>query len=30
MKKAAEASYLPEFAPGVCEWDALCKEVSFE
>lgn len=30
MKKEAEASYLPEFAPGVCEWDALCKEVSFE
>jgi ribulose-5-phosphate 4-epimerase/fuculose-1-phosphate aldolase len=30
MKKAAETSYLPEFAPGVCEWDALCKEVSFE
>mmetsp|Transcript_38048 Transcript_38048/g.88522 ORF Transcript_38048/g.88522 Transcript_38048/m.88522 type:complete len:93 (+) Transcript_38048:94-372(+) len=27
MAKAAEASYLPDFAPGVQEWDALCKEI---
>jgi len=27
MAKAAEASYLPDFAPGVCEWDALCEEI---
>ncbi|KAL3793399.1 hypothetical protein HJC23_001847 [Cyclotella cryptica] len=27
MKKAAEDSYLPEFAPGVCEWEALCQEI---
>lgn len=32
MEKAAETSYLPDFAPGVCEWDAICDEVgaSFE
>ena len=29
MEKAAETSYLEEFAPGVCEWDALCQTVSF-
>lgn len=30
MEKAAATSYLPEFAPGVCEWEALCGEVSFD
>ena len=30
MEKAAEDSYLPEFAPGVCEWEALCDEVTFD
>ncbi|KAL7543976.1 hypothetical protein ACHAXR_013456 [Thalassiosira sp. AJA248-18] len=30
MQKAAEDSYLPEFAPGVCEWEALCEEISFD
>ena len=30
MENAAEVSYLPDFAPGVCEWDALCKDVSFD
>jgi len=30
MEKAAEDSYLPEFAPGVCEWKALCDEVTFD
>jgi len=30
MEKAAESSYLPEFAPGVCEWEALCEEVTFD
>ena len=30
MEKAAETSYLPEFAPGVCEWEALCKNVTFD
>lgn len=30
MELAAEASYLPEFAPGVCEWEALCEEISFD
>ena len=30
MQKAAEDSYLPEFAPGVCEWDALCEEITFD
>lgn len=30
MEKAAETSYLPEFAPGACEWEALCKEVKFD
>jgi len=30
MVKAAEDSYLPEFAPGVCEWEALCEEVTFD
>eukprot|EP00980_Cylindrotheca_fusiformis_P018960 scaffold6350_cov117-Cylindrotheca_fusiformis.AAC.5 len=30
MQKAAEASYLPEFAPGVQEWEALCEEISFD
>ncbi|KAL3936084.1 MAG: hypothetical protein SGBAC_008526 [Bacillariaceae sp.] len=30
MQKAAECSYLPEFAPGVQEWDALCGEISFD
>jgi len=29
MQKAAEDSYLPEFAPGVCEWEGLCEEISF-
>jgi len=29
MQKAAETSYLPEFAPGVQEWDALCEEIIF-
>ena len=29
MQQAAETSYLPEFAPGVQEWDALCQEISF-
>jgi len=29
MEKAAADSYLPEFAPGVSEWDALCEEISF-
>lgn len=30
MQKAMETSYLPEFAPGVCEWEALCDEISFD
>jgi len=30
MAAAAETSYLPEFAPGACEWEALCNEVSFD
>jgi len=30
MRKAAETSYLPEFAPGVCEWDALCDTIVFD
>jgi lactate dehydrogenase-like 2-hydroxyacid dehydrogenase/ribulose-5-phosphate 4-epimerase/fuculose-1-phosphate aldolase/SAM-dependent methyltransferase len=30
LQKAAEASYLPEFAPGVQEWEALCEEISFD
>ncbi|CAB9503868.1 Glyoxylate/hydroxypyruvate reductase B [Seminavis robusta] len=30
MEKAAATSYLPEFAPGVCEWEALCEEVTFD
>lgn len=30
MEKAAETSYLPEFAPGACEWEALCKSISFD
>ncbi|KAK1739142.1 formate dehydrogenase [Skeletonema marinoi] len=30
MEKAAEASYLPEFAPGAQEWEALCGEISFD
>jgi len=30
MQKAAVDSYLPEFAPGVCEWEALCEEVTFD
>ncbi|KAL3767791.1 LOW QUALITY PROTEIN: hypothetical protein ACHAWO_005201 [Cyclotella atomus] len=30
MQKAAEDSYQPEFAPGVCEWDALCEEIVFD
>jgi phosphoglycerate dehydrogenase-like enzyme/ribulose-5-phosphate 4-epimerase/fuculose-1-phosphate aldolase/SAM-dependent methyltransferase len=30
MAAAAESSYLPEFAPGACEWDALCKSVNFD
>ena len=30
MQKAAEDSYLPEFAPGVCEWEALCEDISFD
>lgn len=30
MQKAAEASYLPEFAPGVQEWEALCEEITFD
>jgi len=30
MEKAAATSYLPEFAPGVCEWDALCDEVTLD
>ena len=29
MAAAAESSYLPEFAPGACEWDALCDSVDF-
>ena len=29
MAAAAESSYLPEFAPGACEWDALCNSVDF-
>mmetsp|Transcript_15308 Transcript_15308/g.32913 ORF Transcript_15308/g.32913 Transcript_15308/m.32913 type:complete len:909 (-) Transcript_15308:88-2814(-) len=30
MQKAAKDSYLPEFAPGVCEWEALCEMISFD
>lgn len=30
MEAAAETSFLPEFAPGNCEWEALCGEVDFE
>lgn len=30
MQGAASASYLPEFAPGAAEWDALCASVSFD
>ena len=30
MQKAAEASYLPEFAPGAQEWEALCGEITFD
>lgn len=30
MAAAAESSYLPEFAPGACEWEALCNDVSFD
>lgn len=30
MEKAAVDSYLPEFAPGVCEWEALCEEITFD
>lgn len=30
MRKAAEDSYLPEFAPGACEWEALCEEITFD
>mmetsp|Transcript_21337 Transcript_21337/g.43840 ORF Transcript_21337/g.43840 Transcript_21337/m.43840 type:complete len:905 (+) Transcript_21337:130-2844(+) len=30
LQKAMETSYLPEFAPGVCEWEALCEEISFD
>ena len=26
MTKAAETSYLPDFAPGVCEWKAIVEE----
>ena len=29
MKQAAETSYLPEFYPGECEWEALSKQVQF-
>ena len=29
METAAEASFLPEFAPGNCEWEALCGQVDF-
>jgi|UPI000581A65D phosphoglycerate dehydrogenase-like enzyme/ribulose-5-phosphate 4-epimerase/fuculose-1-phosphate aldolase/SAM-dependent methyltransferase len=29
MAQAATTSYLPEFAPGVCEWDALCADIQF-
>lgn len=29
MEQAAADSYLPDFSPGVCEWDALCQQVSF-
>jgi phosphoglycerate dehydrogenase-like enzyme/SAM-dependent methyltransferase len=29
MAAAADSSYLPEFAPGACEWDALCDSVDF-
>lgn len=29
MENAAKASYLPEFAPGSCEWEALCEDISF-
>ena len=30
MEAAAVTSFLPEFAPGNCEWEALCGEVDFE
>lgn len=30
MEGAAASSYLPEFAPGAAEWDALCASVSFD
>ena len=30
MEKAAESSYLPEFAPGAQEWEALCEQISFD
>lgn len=30
MAGAAESSYLPEFAPGAAEWDALAASVSFD
>jgi len=30
METAAETSFLPEFAPGNCEWEALCGEVDFD
>eukprot|EP00977_Amphora_coffeiformis_P010152 scaffold2363_cov159-Amphora_coffeaeformis.AAC.14 len=30
MAGAASSSYLPEFAPGAAEWDALCASVSFD
>eukprot|EP00934_Nitzschia_sp_Nitz4_P001407 Nitzschia sp. Nitz4//scaffold132_size63325//17918//18670//NITZ4_006289-RA/size63325-processed-gene-0.24-mRNA-1//-1//CDS//3329535311//1407//frame0 len=30
MAQAAKDSYLPEFSPGACEWEALCNDVSFD
>lgn len=30
MQGAADNSFLPDFAPGVAEWDALCSSVSFD
>lgn len=30
MQGAAESSYLPEFAPGAAEWEALCASVTFD